>query len=383
MTRLPDERDMEQAVRSWMRDDNERPADRNRQVGRIMGRIDETRQRRGAWRYLPFWRSSRSGDETDDDLHPARREGFAPSFMALVAVLALMVTSLAFFALRPNDDVPTPAARPSPSPTAQPTMDPADAALFARSTDVWSGVGPSLADVREVYADDAVHTVLWQDKVERVCGADAIWQRIQASSSVDPGDMIRLPDVLLGPRAHARRYLGVSQNLGGIACVFWIEDDRIIRHDCILPTDSTDPRTPDFPSATPGSIEQREAIRQDFVPGWAEADVELIERTVSPKIVHHVAMDNHSYTLAGIPAYLSVMGGGTPGELAPPVALPAPEGETRWTDFSTVGGGSLCTFWARDGLIARHDCIVPASMVVRPVPETPVATATPEPAPEA
>jgi len=31
----------------------------------------------------------------------------------------------------------------------------------------------------------------------------------------------------------------------------------------------------------------------------------------------------------------------------------------RWVDFSSVGGGALCTFWARDDLIARHDCIVP------------------------
>ena len=72
--------------------------------------------------------------------------------MALVAVLALMVTSLAFFALRPHDDALIPAAGPSPSPTAQPTMDPADAALFARFADVWSGVQTSLADVREASA---------------------------------------------------------------------------------------------------------------------------------------------------------------------------------------------------------------------------------------
>ena len=373
MTRLPDDRDMEQAVRSWMRDEDEHPADRNRQVGRIMGRVDETRQRRGAWRLLPFWRTSRP-DETDDELHPAGREWLAPSFMALVAILALMVTSLAFLALRPSDVPPAPAASPSLSASPEPTMDPADEALFARFEGIFSGRRTSREDVLAVYAADAVHTALWHDKVERFAGHQQIWQRIQESANVDSGDLIRLPDVILGSRAPARRYLGVTQNLGGIACVYWIQDERITRHDCILP-DSTVGVMPEFPPASQDAREVIEAIKQDFVPGWADSDPELIARAVSPDIVHHVALDNHAYTLAGIHDYLSITGGDVE-EQAPPVALPAPEGETRWTDFSGLGGGTLCTFWARDGLIVRHDCIVPAGQALQPVPATPEPSGT-------
>lgn len=56
---------------------------------------------------------------------------------------------------------------------------------------------------------------------------------------------------------------------------------------------------------------------------------------------------------------MSIMGYGQPQELTPPLPLPAPRGEHRWTDFSSVAGGSLCTFWERGGLLVRHDCIVP------------------------
>jgi len=371
MTRLPDERDMEQAVRSWMRDDDDHAADRNRRIGRIMGRIDETRQRRHRWQRLPFWHGRRRVDEADAELYATGPGVTAWSAMAGIAVLALVVTALAFLLAPRAGQSPAPAASPSPSPTAQPTMDPADAALFARFEDTWSGMQTSLADVREVYAEDAVHTALWQDTVDRVVGPQRIWQRIQSSSTVDPGVKLRLPDAANG----AHRYLGVSEDLDGIACVFWIQDDRITRHDCILPKASTSSTSPDFPPASPDTLELWETIEQDFVRGWATADRELIARVVSPEIVHHVALNNYDYTLRGIDLYVDVMGGDNPPEaLAPPVALPAPEGEARWTDFSDVGGGSLCTFWARDGLIVRHDCVVPTSMVAQPVPATPKPT---------
>lgn len=371
MTRLPDERDMEQAVRSWMRDDGEHPADRNRQVGRIMGRIDETRQRRHVWQRLPFWHGRRRVDEADDELYATGPGAMAWSAVGAIAVLALVVTALAFLLAPRVSQPPAPAASPSPSPTAQPTMVPADAALFARLEDVWSGERSSFADVREIYAEDAVHTALWQDRVDRVIGPQRIWERVQASGKVESGDRIRLPDAANG----AHRYLGASKNFGGTPCVFWIEDERITRHDCILPADSTSPTTPDFPPASPDTLELWEIIKADFLPGWAKADRELIARVVSPDIVHKVVLNNHDYTLRGIDLYMDVMySGSAPEELAQPVALPAPAGEARWTDYNDVGGGSLCTFWARDGLIVRHDCVVPTSMSSQLPPATPEPT---------
>lgn len=55
------------------------------------------------------------------------------------------------------------------------------------------------------------------------------------------------------------------------------------------------------------------------------------------------------------------LGPGVPEELADPIPLPAPEGQHRWTDYSNVGGGALCTFWALDEKLIRHDCIVPSA----------------------
>jgi hypothetical protein len=43
----------------------------------------------------------------------------------------------------------------------------------------------------------------------------------------------------------------------------------------------------------------------------------------------------------------------------PDIDLPAPQGELRWANFSSVGGGSLCVFWAAGEQLVRHDCIVP------------------------
>jgi hypothetical protein len=42
----------------------------------------------------------------------------------------------------------------------------------------------------------------------------------------------------------------------------------------------------------------------------------------------------------------------------PDIDLPAPQGELRWANFSSVGGGSLCVFWAAGEQSFRHDCIV-------------------------
>ena len=93
MTKPPNDRDMEQAVRSWMRDDDEHPADRNRQVGRIMGRVDETHQRRGAWRFLPFGRGKTRVDRDDDDLYVAGAGGVAMRRGMSTAMATMMSSS--------------------------------------------------------------------------------------------------------------------------------------------------------------------------------------------------------------------------------------------------------------------------------------------------
>lgn len=369
MNRLPDERDMEQVVRSWMRDDDEHPADRNRQVGRIMGRVDETHQRRGAWRWLPFGRGTKRIDEDDEELFVAgggvvaMRRGVS-SAVALVAVAVLVVIGVAFMALLPAP-VAGPGAEVSPSASAQPTIHPDDIALRAAFEGAWSGQGTSLADVRAVYAEDGVHSALWLDRVERFAGPLAIWGRVLEANTVTGTEWIPLPDAITGER----RYLAASaDDLNGIACVLWVEDALITRHDCILPVSSTGEDAVTLEAPSGDTLRVWGAMHDDFASGWASADRELIDRTVSPEIVHHVGYDNAETRLEGIDAYLSIMGyGGHPQELTAPVPLPAPAGEHRWTDYTDIAGGSLCTFWERDSLIIRHDCIVPTFTYAAPV----------------
>ncbi len=90
---------------------------------------------------------------------------------------------------------------------------------------------------------------------------------------------------------------------------------------------------------------------------------EPLENLIAPDVAHHVLSANQTYTLEGITEYRSVMSlGGTTTLIN--VDLPAPDGEIRWANFSQVSSGSLCLFWARDGLITRHDCIVPSTTTV-------------------
>ncbi len=370
MNRRIDERDLEQTVRSWMRGDDEHPADRNRQVGRIMGRVDETHQRRGAWRLLPFGVGHPRTDQADDELYAdglggvGIRLAVAPAAMVVVTVALVVFLGAAFLAWTPRS-VQGPGAAPAP------TTHPEDIKLLAALADIWSGEPPSLDEVKEVYAADAMHTALWHDSVDRLVGPFAIWSRILVSEPVEGGPWTPIRDAETGEH----RYLGVTQKLGGIACVLWIADERITRHDCILPI-ATDEAIPEDWEVSESTLETWEALKQDVTDSWATVDREAIQRAFSTDIEHHVALDNHQYTLKGVELYDDNMGAMEIHEVAPALALPAPAGEARWTDYGSLAGGTLCVFQARDGLITRHDCIVPSMQSNQPLPAAPSPTAT-------
>ena len=42
-----------------------------------------------------------------------------------------------------------------------------------------------------------------------------------------------------------------------------------------------------------------------------------------------------------------------------PVDFAAPEGELAWAAVSAIAGGTVCLFRAVDGMITRHDCVLP------------------------
>ena len=189
-----------------------------------------------------------------------------------------------------------------------------------------------------------MQTLLWQDKVERFTGTDAISEQLPHSSSINVPEppRTRLPDGGAGQH----RYVTISPRLGGVACVIWIEEERITRHDCILPMASVDP-PPSFAPVATDAESRREAITALNYRGW-RGDREALDEAASVDIIHKVAFNNTDVTHVGVDKYWSVASLGlAPVETQmPDVDLPAPEGELRWADFSSVGGGSLCVFWA-------------------------------------
>jgi len=352
--KLDDQR-LNDVVRDWMRDDDERTPDRSGQVSRIMDGADATRQRHRWWPVIPFGRRA-VHSARDDERSPAAGTSSGGAVAALspvrvvasLAVVAVAVTTLLYAA----GQVPPATVGPGSGP-----MLPADAALFDQLDEVWADDEVDAASVLEVYAADAVHTSLWTDKAERFTGGEDIAARIRVSSRLSRDDTrrVRLPDTLGG----VRRYLTIHPDIGGMPCVFWIADDRITRHDCILPMASY--FAVPFVAGDPPTDVTRDELAALNLKAWG-GDREALEQAVSPDIIHQVAFDNVETTYDGIDEYWSVTNvGRTPVPEIPNVDLPAPEGELRWVDFSDVGGGALCTFWARDDQIARHDCIVPTS----------------------
>jgi len=347
-TTLPDDRSLDQALHRWMHDDDVPPVDRPRQIATILQRVDETRPRRRLWPLNPFVRRAmhRAGGAED---HPrSTRRGVVvvlTPVRSIAAVAALVAAAALVFSVAQTPAPLRPAGVVAPSP--------ADEALFDRAGALWSG---DVTAVIDVYAADAVRTLLWQDKVERLRGPDAIAGQLQRLAVIDEPTLrrTRLPN----GRAGEHRYVTVSPGLGGVACVVWIEDERITRHDCILPVASVDP-PPSFAPLAPDAEVRREAISTLNERGW-RGDVTALEQVASADIVHKVAYDNTDVTHVGIDKYRSVASLDLPLESQmPSIDLPAPQGELRWADFSSIGGGTLCVFWAADEQIVRHDCIVP------------------------
>ncbi len=349
MTTLPDDHSLDQALHRWMHDDDVPPVDRPRQIATILQRVDETRPRRRLWPLNPFVRRAmhRAGGA---ESHPgSTRPGVMLVLtpvrsVAAVAALVMAATLVFVVAQRPATVQLAGAVAPSP----------ADEALFEQASALWAG---DVSVVSDVYAADAVRTLLWQDKTERLSGRDAIAGQVQRLAAIDEPTLLRTR--LPNGRAGEHRYLTVSPGLGGVACVVWIEEALITRQDCILPIASVDP-PPSFAPVAPDAEVRREAISTLIAQGW-RGDPEALEQAASADIIHKVAFDNTGVTHIGIDKYRSVASQDLPPPepQMPNIDLPAPQGELRWADFSSVGGGSLCVFWAADEQIVRHDCIVP------------------------
>ena len=98
--------DLDAAVRSWLRENDEPTPDRSRHIGRIMGRVDETKQRRRLWPLNPFGRRAVHSATRTEGVDPVASRGtaiLAPARVTTVLALALLVaTGLAWLASQPR-----------------------------------------------------------------------------------------------------------------------------------------------------------------------------------------------------------------------------------------------------------------------------------------
>ena len=356
-----DDREMDAILRSWLADDAGPAPDRSGQVGRVMGRIEKVDQRRRLWPRVPFGRRAAEDREAGTEASIAATSGrisvLVPGrAMSVVVVAVLLSVSLLWVASRSVEQQLVPAGWP---------VDADDRALFKGFVAVWDGEDTDRATLQETYAEDAQFRLLWLDEEEVVSGQDAIRDRIRELQPAETErDLYRLSDHFSGARRYLLTAAAVDPSaLAGSACVLWIKDDRIRLHDCVVPTSLKSKEWPALAMPDASAEAEREELANAFheqVPSGGPAGLEAV---VSPDVRHHVLSTNQVYTLEGLTEYGRVMSFGQPTTEAD-VSLPAPQGELRWANFSGVGSGSLCVFWARDSLITRHDCIMPSASTV-------------------
>jgi hypothetical protein len=209
----------------------------------------------------------------------------------------------------------------------------------------------------EVYTPEGVHTATFYDRTNEYTGPDAI-QPLTGRTTVE----------LIGPRIDIPadegewRWATFASLGGGTACLFHAVDGRITRHDCVLPEYSYGSRAPvglagAEASAAIDEIEGR--LSGSWGPGTS---VERLAEVYAPDAVHAARYLHTTRRYTGPEEIVSVaLYGGTPQQFGERVDFEAPEGELAWAEVVDVAGGSVCLYRAVDGLITRHDCVLPVS----------------------
>jgi len=117
-------------------------------------------------------------------------------------------------------------------------------------------------------------------------------------------------------------------------------------------------------SASPMTVQMLEDISME---GWNNDDLASLEEAYALDAVHTGLYFDGMSIAEGRAAVISVaMGTMTVTAIAPIVELEAPDGELHWAGFYDLSGpflspieGVVCSFWARDDQIVRHDCVLP------------------------
>jgi len=216
----------------------------------------------------------------------------------------------------------------------------------------WAGETDLLS---EVYAPDGVHTATFYDRTTEYNGPDEI-ARVAGFGAIE----------LIGPRIETPaadgewRWASFAGMGGGTACLFRAVDGLMVRHDCILPERSTDSR-PKVGLADAEASAAIDEVTERMAASWGSGTtVEQLAEAYAPDAVHTARYQGRTRSYTGPEEIITVAAlGGSVNPIGDRVDFQAPEGELAWASVADVGGGSVCIYRAVDGMITRHDCLLP------------------------
>lgn len=228
--------------------------------------------------------------------------------------------------------------------------------LLAVNERAWSGETELLS---EVYGSEGVHSATFYDGSNVYTGADEIAAVAGRSYGLPQkiGPQIEIP-ATEGEYRWADFY-GLG---GGMACLWRVADDMIVRHDCLLSEKRMDSRPTAELSDGSRSAEIDEVLER-LDPSWGpESSLEVLAAVYAPDAVHSARFLNTTRTYEGPEEIMAVASaGGSISQIGPRVEFATPEGELAWAQVSDVAGGTVCLFRAVNGMITRHDCLLPIS----------------------
>jgi hypothetical protein len=226
--------------------------------------------------------------------------------------------------------------------------------LIALNQRAWSGE-PEL--VSQAYAPDAVHTATFYDRTNEYVGP----QRIAMVAGLG------VPSQPIGPRIDLPapegewRWVDFISLGGGAACLMHAVDGQIVRHDCLVSEHSYEIRPAAQVTEDLDTLAAIDEIQGRLDAAWGSGtSVEALEAVYTPDAVHSARYLDETRAYVGPQEIMQVAGLGIGMEqVGPLVAFTAPEDELAWAQVVDLAGGSVCLFRARDGMVFRHDCLLP------------------------
>ncbi len=200
-----------------------------------------------------------------------------------------------------------------------------------------------------------MHTATFYDRTTAYTGPDEI-ATVTGYGAIEPiGPRIDIPAV-----DGEWRWASFASLGGGAACLFHAVDGLLVRHDCIVPERSSDSRPKVGPADAVASAAIDELTARMAGTWGTGATVERLAEVYAPEAVHTARYLDRTMSYTGPEEIIKVAGlGGSVGTIGDRVDFEAPEGELAWASVADVGGGSVCIFRAVDGMVTRHDCVLP------------------------